>query len=63
MNLHAHLAPIEEIETTTVTQPLKNSKWHQAMSEEFIALVKKNGTWKLIPQSPNFNFVGCKWIF
>ncbi|KAH9658644.1 hypothetical protein KPL70_023573 [Citrus sinensis] len=55
-------ATTDEIEPTTVTQALKDSKWRQAMSDEFNALVK-NGTWALVSPSPHHNLVGCKWIF
>ena len=40
MNLLALLATTDEIEPTTVTQALKESKWRQVMSDEFNALVK-----------------------
>ena len=55
-------ATTDEIEPTTVTQALTDSKWRQAMSDEFNALVK-NGTWALVSPSPHHNLVGCKWIF
>ncbi|KAI0502019.1 hypothetical protein KFK09_016964 [Dendrobium nobile] len=32
------------------------------MSTEFQAL-QVQGTWELIPPNPNFNVLGCKWIF
>ncbi|KAH9745876.1 retrovirus-related pol polyprotein from transposon RE1 [Citrus sinensis] len=62
MNLHAQLAKSDEIEPTTVNQALKEHKWRQAMSDEFNALVT-NGTWELVPLSPHYNLVGCKWIY
>lgn len=62
MNLHAQLAKSDEIEPTTVNQALKEPKWRQAMSDEFNALVT-NGTWELVPLSPHYNLVGCKWIY
>jgi hypothetical protein len=32
------------------------------MNTEFDALLK-NGTWSLVPSSPNINIVGSKWVF
>jgi hypothetical protein len=32
------------------------------MNTEFDALLK-NGTWSLVPSSPNMNIVGSKWVF
>lgn len=62
LNLHTQLAKIEEVESSIVLQAMKEPQWRKAMSYEFTALVK-NGTWELIPLSPKYNFVGCKWIF
>ncbi|GLT82335.1 hypothetical protein SLE2022_007220 [Rubroshorea leprosula] len=47
---------------TCVTQALKNPNWRQAMSEEFSALVRQ-GTWELVPPSPDHHLIGCKWVF
>ena len=62
LNLLTQLAKPEEVEPSTVTQAMKDNKWRLAMSDEFNALVQ-NGTWELVPSSPTYNLVGCKWIF
>ena len=52
--------PTEPItELTCVSQALKDPRWHQAMSEEFDALLR-NGTWDLVPRTADQNLVGCK---
>ena len=62
MNLHTQLSKATDLESTTVTQALKDQKWRRAMSEEYDALVR-NGTWELVPPESSHNIVGCKWIF
>uniref|UniRef100_A0A6N2KS64 Integrase catalytic domain-containing protein n=1 Tax=Salix viminalis TaxID=40686 RepID=A0A6N2KS64_SALVM len=47
---------------TCVSQALRHSEWRAAMSNEFNALTH-NGTWTLVPPSPQHNLVGCKWVF
>ncbi|CAA7396100.1 unnamed protein product [Spirodela intermedia] len=32
------------------------------MTTKFNALIKNN-TWTLVPRSPNFYVIGCKWVF
>ncbi|GKV31443.1 hypothetical protein SLEP1_g40129 [Rubroshorea leprosula] len=49
-------------EPTCVTQALKDPNWRRAMSEEFSALVRQ-GTWELVPPSPDLHLIGCKWVF
>ena len=56
-----HLIP-QLIESSYVSQDLKDHKWRYAMSEEFNALVK-HGTWELVPPNPSIIPVSCKWIF
>ena len=36
--------------------------WCKAMDAEFDALQKQQ-TWVLVPPSPHFNLVGCKWVY
>ena len=36
--------------------------WCKAMDAEFDAL-QKHQTWVLVPPSPHFNLVGCKWVY
>jgi histone deacetylase 1/2 len=62
LNLSTMLSINSDLEPTAYAQALKNPKWHQAMSEEFNALIRI-GTWKLIPSTSCQNVVGCKWIF
>ena len=45
-----------------MTQALEDHKWHQALSEEYDALVW-NGTWEPVPSDPTQNMIWCKWIF
>ncbi|KAH0773190.1 hypothetical protein KY290_010327 [Solanum tuberosum] len=49
-------------EPTSFSQACKDSRWMQAMSSEFDALVH-NKTWTLVPPPPNANIVGNKWVF
>ncbi|KAI5337531.1 hypothetical protein L3X38_016802 [Prunus dulcis] len=49
-------------EPTSYTQASRFPEWKNAMVEEFNALLKQ-GTWSLVPSSPHFNTVGCKWVF
>lgn len=50
------------IEPTKVSEALKSHLWRATMEFEFSALRKMN-TWTLVPPSPKYNIVGCKWIF
>ncbi|GKV12750.1 hypothetical protein SLEP1_g23864 [Rubroshorea leprosula] len=50
------------LEPTCVSQALKHHHRHQAMSDEFNALVRQ-GTWELVPPSNHQNVIGCKWVF
>ncbi|XP_043697060.1 receptor-like protein 7 [Telopea speciosissima] len=40
----------------------KLPEWRVAMADEFNVLIR-NGTWNLVPQTPNMNIIGCKWIY
>jgi hypothetical protein len=51
-----------EDEPTCYSQASKNLEWRAAMNNEFDALLK-NGTWSLVPFSPQMNVVGSKWVF
>lgn len=62
LNLHTQLSKSNDLEPTTVTQALKDTKWRRAMSEEYDALVR-NGTWELVLPDSSHNIIGCKWIF
>ncbi|GKU99951.1 hypothetical protein SLEP1_g12725 [Rubroshorea leprosula] len=50
------------LKPTCVSQALKEPVWRQAMSEEFTALVRQ-GTWELVPPTPDQHLIGCKWVF
>ena len=50
------------VEPTCVSKALQHVEWKQAMSDEFMALMK-NGTWSLVPPEPRFNIIGNKWVF
>ena len=52
----------ESIEPTTISQVQKIPHWHQAMSEEFDALIC-TFTWTLVPINPIQNIIRRKWIF
>ncbi|OMO62750.1 hypothetical protein CCACVL1_22657 [Corchorus capsularis] len=54
--------PVIDSEPTCVSQAIKNPNWRLAMNDEINALIQ-NGTWCLVPPSPNQNIVGCKWIY
>jgi hypothetical protein len=40
----------------------KNPLWHQAMVDEYQALIQNN-TWHLIPLRVGLNIIDCKWVF
>ncbi|KAM6556631.1 hypothetical protein CsatB_003650 [Cannabis sativa] len=48
-------------EPTSLKQALADPKWHSAMNNEFVALVR-NGTWTLVPYKPGMHIVGNKWV-
>ncbi|KAJ0467966.1 putative RNA-directed DNA polymerase [Helianthus annuus] len=49
-------------EPTSFSVANKDPHWRQAMADEYSALVR-NGTWSLVPRSPNTNVVDCKWVY
>jgi hypothetical protein len=53
---------LHEEEPTCFSQANKSAEWCATMNTEFDALLK-NGTWSLVPSSPNMNIVGSKWVF
>lgn len=48
---------LDSIEPANFTEASKYPAWHQAMSEEFSAL-QRQGTWTLVPFSPDKHVVG-----
>ena len=51
----------ESPEPTYVSQALKNPLWHNAMSEEIIALLN-HAIWELVPPVASQNIIGCKFF-
>ncbi|KAH9696545.1 retrovirus-related pol polyprotein from transposon RE2 [Citrus sinensis] len=51
-----------ESQQDTVQEALNDSKWLQAMKEEYDALIK-NDTWILVPRQANQQVVENKWIY
>jgi histone deacetylase 1/2 len=49
-------------EPLNLTEALSDSKWRQAMEEEYNALIE-NKTWHLVPPSKNKNLIDCKWVY
>ncbi|KAH9750824.1 retrovirus-related pol polyprotein from transposon RE1 [Citrus sinensis] len=49
-------------EPDTVQKALNDSKWLQAMREEYDALIKNN-TWTLVPRQADQHVVGNKWVY
>ncbi|CAL8993855.1 unnamed protein product [Prunus brigantina] len=47
---------------TTYKQAAKSQAWQEAMQSELNALLQTN-TWTLVPPSPLYNLVGCKWVY
>lgn len=55
-------ALVSSVEPSSVSEAFLDSRWVQAMNEEYTAL-QKNHTWVLVPLSKDMNLVGCKWVF
>jgi hypothetical protein len=49
-------------ESSTLVEALEDTRWHQAMQDEYDALMD-NKTWHLIPPSSTRNLIDCKWIY
>ncbi|PKU74822.1 Retrovirus-related Pol polyprotein from transposon TNT 1-94 [Dendrobium catenatum] len=47
---------------TSYSEAARSEHWRRAMSAEFQAL-QSQGTWDLVPPSPDQNVLGCKWTF
>ncbi|GKB44939.1 nucleotide-binding alpha-beta plait domain-containing protein [Tanacetum coccineum] len=59
---HATILPTTITEPTSFTIANNSLEWHQAIKEEYDALVK-NRTWSLVPRASNTNVVDCKWLY
>jgi hypothetical protein len=49
-------------EPTDVQEALGDSRWKQAMDEEYNALVRNN-TWHLVKAPQGKNVIDCKWVY
>ena len=50
------------VELTSAKRAMQDTKWLQAMKEEYDALIKDN-TWTLVSLPPGREPIGCKWVF
>ncbi|KAH9725758.1 retrovirus-related pol polyprotein from transposon RE2 [Citrus sinensis] len=57
-----YTAALVNKEPNTVQEALGDKNWHQAMSDEYEALIR-NKTWLLLPSSAEHKVVGKKWVF
>ncbi|KAD3069268.1 hypothetical protein E3N88_37148 [Mikania micrantha] len=57
-----HTTNTSPTEPATFAIANKDPKWRNAMSEEYLALIR-NGTWSLVPRVSNANIVACKWVY
>jgi histone deacetylase 1/2 len=58
LSLSTDISPIPSSYRTA----LKDTRWHDAMRDEFDALIR-NDTWSLVPCPAGVNVVTGKWIF
>lgn len=49
-------------EPESLQEALEDSRWKQAMQEEFTALLK-NKAWHLVEPKNNINIIDCKWVY
>jgi histone deacetylase 1/2 len=49
-------------EPSTTSEALQDSRWKDAMDEEYVALIKNN-TWHLVPSSHGQDVIDCKWVY
>ncbi|GJT67899.1 neutral alpha-glucosidase [Tanacetum coccineum] len=59
---HATVFPTTITEPTSFTVANNSPEWHQAMKEEYDALMK-NGTWSLVPCASTTIVVDGKWVY
>lgn len=48
-------------EPKTLSQALKDEKWHKSMSVKYDAQIQY-GTWELVPPEPSQKLVTCRWL-
>jgi hypothetical protein len=51
-----------EIEPSSYSKAASDSRWKEAMQQEFDALIS-NGTWSLCPRPQNHNVIHNKWVY
>lgn len=49
-------------EPSTVEEALQQDNWKQAMTDEYLALMR-NHTWSLVQLPAGRKVIGCKWAF
>jgi hypothetical protein len=49
-------------EPSNLAEALDDTRWCQAMQEEYNALME-NKTWHLVPPSCTRNLIDCKWVY
>jgi histone deacetylase 1/2 len=49
-------------EPSNLAEALDDTRWSQAMQEEYNALME-NKTWHLVPPSSTRNLIDCKWVY
>jgi|SRR5512141_1546602 hypothetical protein len=52
----------QETKPTCYSGAVKHPQWRSAMASEISALAN-NGTWVLVPPSPNYNIIGRLWVY
>ena len=57
-----YTATLTNKEPSTVQEALSDQNWHQAMIDEYEALIK-NETCSLVPFSDAYKVVDSKWVF
>lgn len=62
LNLNKQLPPPPDTIPRKVAEALKSPYWRKAMLDEINSHIK-NHTWDLSNAPPNFNVVGCRWVF
>ena len=49
-------------EPSSLNEALEDTRWWQAMQDEYNALME-NKTWHLVPPSSTRNLIDCKWVY
>ncbi|KAH9652499.1 hypothetical protein KPL70_027119 [Citrus sinensis] len=57
-----YITTLTNKEPSTVPEALSDQNWHQAMRDEYEALLR-NETWSLVPFSEAYKVVDSKWVF